>query len=153
MCAIVDANVAHQVFGDNRPSAGMEFFAWLSSDKGSLVIGGKLRHELNRISSFKAWQKEAIQSGRVISANDNEVDAETKALESKGVCQSDDAHIIALAQISGARLLYSNDDKLQNDFKTKRLIDNPRGAVYSTLATQDLTTVHRKLLQTNVCKK
>lgn len=153
MCAIVDANVAHQVFSENRPSAGIEFFNWISSDEGSLVIGGKLRLELNRISSFRTWQKEAIQSGRVISVKDSEVVAETKALEGKGVCQSDDAHIIALAQISGARLLYSNDDKLQNDFKTKKLIDNPRGSVYSTLVNQDLTPAHRKLLQSNVCKK
>lgn len=152
MCAIVDANVAHQVFGENRPSAGVEFFRWISSGTGSLVIGGKLREELNKISSFKKWQEEAIRSGRVISAEDNIVLAEAKNLNNNGLCQSDDEHVIALARLSGARLLYSNDDKLQTDFKNKQLIDKPRGSVYSTLRNQNVTQTHKNLLRENICK-
>ena len=43
MCAIVDANVAYEVFGRDRPPAGERFFDWLSSPRGQLVVGGKLR--------------------------------------------------------------------------------------------------------------
>ena len=52
-------------------------------------------------------------------------------LVERGVCQSNDQHVIALAIVSGARLLYSNDRRLQRDFKDRRLIDPP-GKVYST---------------------
>lgn len=153
MCTIVDANAAHQVFGENRPSAGVEFFNWISSGTGSLVIGGKLREELNQMSSFKEWQKEAILSGRVILAEDNIVLAEAMNLSDSGLCQSDDEHVIALARLSGARLLFSNDYKLQRDFKDKKLIDEPRGSVYSTLKNRNVTSTHKNLLRKNVCKK
>ena len=46
MCAIVDASVSHEVFGDNRTEAGIHFFDWLSGEQGKLVVGGKLRREL-----------------------------------------------------------------------------------------------------------
>lgn len=36
--------------------------------------------------------------------------------------RSNDPHIIALAQASGARLLYSNDKKLQENFKDTKLV-------------------------------
>jgi len=54
--------------------------------------------------------------------------------------------IVALAQVSGARLLYSNDRNLQQDFGNKAFIDKPRGKVCSTLESGDLTKVHKGLL-------
>ena len=62
------------------------------------------------------------------------------------MCESDDPHIIALAQISGARLLYTNDLALQRDFRKRDLIADPRGKVYSTHRRDDYTEAHRKLL-------
>ena len=53
-------------------------------------------------------------------------------LRRDGAYVSNDAHVIALAQVSGARLLYSNDSDLQDDFKDKSLIDSPRGRIYTT---------------------
>ena len=75
---------------------------------------------------------------------------EETRLEKKGLCISDDPHVIALARISGARLLCSNDKDLQQDFGTKNLIDRPRGKVYSTRDKQKYKeyqpNVHGKLL-------
>ena len=48
MCAIVDANVAGEVFGENKPPAGKEFYNWLNTGRGQLVVGGKLLVELNK---------------------------------------------------------------------------------------------------------
>ena len=44
MCAIVDTNVAYEVFDPNpeRPEAGIHFFNWLTSPRGQLVVGGDL---------------------------------------------------------------------------------------------------------------
>ena len=53
----------------------------------------------------------------------------------------------ALAKISGARLLYSNDKDLHQDFKDKNLIDNPRGRVYSTLESKNFSVSHSRLLK------
>ena len=62
-------------------------------------------------------------------------------------CRSNDTHVIALAQISGARLLYSNDKDLYVDFKNKHLIDEPRGKIYSTNEDKNFTNSHARLLK------
>ncbi|MYH42126.1 MAG: hypothetical protein F4017_01170 [Acidimicrobiaceae bacterium] len=68
-----------------------------------------------------------------------------------GSCRSDDHHVIALAQISGARLLFSNDKDLHKDFKNRQLIDQPTGTVYSTLARNDFTSHRRAQLRKHHC--
>lgn len=60
---------------------------------------------------------------------------------------SDDPHVIALAIESGARLLYSHDHKLQDDFRDSALINAPRGKVYSTEVNRDLTPGHLRLMR------
>lgn len=67
-------------------------------------------------------------------------------------------HIIALAKISGARLLYSNDQLLQRDFNEKELIDKPRGKIYSTHKTDEYDNskfdeAKRRLLNRNLCQQ
>ena len=62
-------------------------------------------------------------------------------------CRSNDQHIIALAHVGGARLLYSNDGDLHDDFDDKGLIDNPRGKVYSTRKKKNFTRAHERLLR------
>ncbi|MDE0306934.1 MAG: hypothetical protein OXI87_18940 [Albidovulum sp.] len=47
-------------------------------------------------------------------------------------CESNDQHVLALARISGARLLYTNDQKLMDDFKNTELVSTPKGKVYRT---------------------
>lgn len=146
MCSIVDANVAHEVFGSNRPPAGREFFNWLVKGQGRMVAGGKLLTELNKTAAG-GWAREALNLGLIKEVKGDEVDSRTDELVRQGSCESDDPHVIALAQVSGARLLYSNDTDLHKDFGDKSLIDRPRGRVYSTRETKEFTTVHRNLLQ------
>ena len=146
MCAILDANVVGQVFGADRPAAGQVFFAWIDSGRGRLVVGGRLRQELDRNDAFRQWRLQAVLAGRITLLNDEAVDNRAGRIEEQNACRSDDEHVIAVAQLGGARLLYSNDRSLQADFKDKRLIDDPRGKVYSTLSHGDATADHRRLL-------
>lgn len=153
MCAILDINVVHQVFGPDRPPAGEEFFQWLNSGKGQLVAGGKLLRELDGNRKFRTWRQQAVLSGRVRLCDAAAVNDKTQQLKSENSCRSNDPHIVALAQVSGARLLYSNDEVLQGDFKDKKLIDNPRGKVYSTLRNEHFENSHRRLLgNRSLCK-
>lgn len=62
MCAIVDANVAHEVFGADRPEAGVKFFEWINSGIGRLVAGGKLLEELNQ-TPVREWARQALNAG------------------------------------------------------------------------------------------
>ena len=146
MCAIVDANVAYQVFGEDRPPAGERFFDWLSSPRGQLVVGGKLREELSRDLRFQRWLTTAVRYGRARSVIDDEVDKRAQELQRTGVCKSDDEHVLALALVSGARLLYTNDTALIDDFGNREVIARPRGKVYTTVRNADVTDTHRRLL-------
>ena len=148
MCAIVDANVVSEVFGSNLPPAGEKFFDWLNQGSGRLVVGGKLLEDLEQGSAeFRRWGQEAQLAGRMRIANKSEVDARTEQIQSEGAIRSNDPHVIALAQVSGARLLYSNDGNLQKDLNNKRLIDAPRGKVYSTSRSGSFLPRHDRLLK------
>lgn len=157
MCAIVDVNAAHEVFGsrNEQPAteAGQGFFQWLNSGKGKLVVGGKkLEEELDRVPKFRMWASQAQLSGRLISKEKDSIDQEAKKIKENSILQSDDSHIIALAQVSGARLLFSNDKDLQKDFKNPAIINEPRGKVYSTISNQSFTDAKKRLLDRHHCK-
>ena len=146
MCAIVDANTAYQVFGSDRPEAGVKFFDWFYAGRGCLFVGGQLLEELSRTRA-REWAREGINSGWIRTVPESDVNFMTQRLRDDGQCRSDDPHVLALAIVSGARLLYSNDTDLQQDFKNKRLIDNPRGKVYSTREDTGFRQSHARLLQ------
>ena len=145
MCAIVDANVAHEVFSSDRPEAGVKFFNWIKT-RGRLVVSGKLLEELNQTPA-RRWVRQALIAGLIRGVGESEVNVRTEELRNEGKCRSDDPHVLALAKISGARLLYSNDKDLHQDFKDKNLIDNPRGRVYSTLESKNFSVSHSRLLK------
>ena len=152
MCAIVDVNVSNEIFGDNRPDAGEKFLERLNSGTLRLVVSKKLLAELN-YGKAKQWIQQGINAGIVQQETSSTVDEREGKLSREGICISNDIHVIALAQISGARLLYSNDIALHEDFGNKNLIDRPRGKVYSTNRNKDFTNTHERLLNNrNLCR-
>ncbi|MCY4278123.1 MAG: hypothetical protein OXE81_09860 [Gammaproteobacteria bacterium] len=153
MCAILDANVTSEVFGKEQSHAGQKFRDWLKTGNSFLVMGGKLADELTHDHRFREWSIQAIQYGKLRLFDRGEVEKRTDELQRSDVCRSDDAHVIALAQISGARLLFSNEPDLHKDFKSKHLIDGPRGKVYSTKDSKAFTKAHKTLLaDRSLCK-
>ena len=160
MCAIIDANVIHEVFGSKRTEAGKKFLDWINGGSGRLICGGELLEELKKRKNkrgkksssvkedsserFEEWAKKALYSGRMKNMNEEEVETKMTQIRKKSI-RSNDPHILALAQVSGARLLYSNDKKLHEDFKNKKLLD-PVGSIYSTLKGKNFTRAHRNLL-------
>ena len=148
MCAIVDANVGHEVFGDAQSDAGRYFFEWLNrANGGRLAIGGKLREELCSNRNFLRWLSVAGRLGRTINVSDDHVDVETESLRTQGICRSNDEHVLALARLSGARLLFTNDQALQTDFRNRAIIGGVRGRIYTTRERSDVRRDHRDLLR------
>ena len=147
MCAIVDNNVRDQVFGNNRPGAGEFFFNWLEERGGRLVVGGELLRELSGYANFTAWLAGARRSGRISVIPDEAVDSETESLRAEGICRSNDEHVLALARLSGARLLFTNDNDLQDDFRDREIVGGVRGRIYTTGERSDVRRTHRDLLR------
>lgn len=156
MCAIVDTNAVGELWDGGSSAAGQHFRRWVEGPNGRLVVGGQIRQELGS-SGAAQWLQELDRAGKLTRVDDSRVDRQAASLRSvpasdPGSCRSDDHHVIALAQISGARLLFSNDKDLHKDFKNKRLIDQPSGTVYSTLARKDFTSHRRAQLRKHHCR-
>ena len=151
MCAIVDANVRDEVFGDNPTDAGKFFFDWLTKPRGGiLVVGGtKLQRELESNLNFIRVLNERLQAGRARRIPNGIVDTEESKLRADVVCRSDDEHVLALARVSGARLLFTNDRALQDDFKDRIILGGTRGRIYTTRDYTDVRAAHRNLLRRN----
>ena len=150
MCAILDASVCSRVFGgEDRPKSGKGFFEWIDRGKGRLVIGGRLRTELFQNDEFKRWATTAVQYGRLKNCDDNLVRRRENTLSN---LNSNDPHIIALAIEGRARLLCTDDKDLMKDFKNRKLIQNPRGTVYSVKPESKFNKKKRDTLQRFNCK-
>ncbi len=149
MCAIVDANVAGEVFGDVESPAGKFFFDWLNS-KGTLVVGGQLTKELSRHTGFVSWLRTGLRVGRARTVDNHRLESEL--LRVGEACKSNDLHIIGLAETSGARLLFTNDRDLQEDFRHPAVLSGVRGRIFTTNMTNKVTRTHRDLLRrTDLC--
>ncbi len=143
MCVIIDVNAIDKIFGKSTTPAGDKLREWISGSK-RLVVGGRLREELQKSSRFTAAFEELNDAGKIIPISDERVADALNNLVKHNI-RSNDVHVIALAQASQARLLCTFDKDLIKDFKNKDHINQPRGKVYS-LATDKFTRSHRNLL-------
>ena len=125
MCVIVDANMASSFFA-KEPEL-LPLWEWINGGKAVLVYGGKLTDELLKVERAARQIKTWRDAGLAHRVARDEIRSEERGI--KAQCSSDDPHVIALARVSGARLLCSSDKTLHADFKST-LISNPSGAIY-----------------------
>ena len=145
MCVILDTNLADEVFRASPGSVPSEFFRWMSSRQCRLVVGGQLRRELEHVNAYLRWSRIALRAGRLRQEDDEVIDERTRELKLGNACRSDDAHVIALAQISGARVLYSDDRALRDDFTDTALL-RPRGRLLPLGGTRNASRARQRLL-------
>ena len=152
MCAIIDNDVSHQVFGTNPTGPGLFFRDWLGRSNGGIIVaGGRLFRELVQNPNFRSFFEARQQAGRAIRVPDSVVDAAEDELQSVDT-RSNDKHVLALARVSGARLLFTNDRALQADFRNSRIVPGTRGRIYTTVQHTDVRRTHRDLLRrTDLC--
>jgi len=147
MCIIIDANLASVVFGKDTPKDFCPIIDWLTKKDGILVVGGHLTKELDKVDSARRFVRTLLQAGRARIIPSTVTDEKTILITNQ--CESDDPHVIALAKLSGARILCSLDKNLHKDFTNSALISNPRGHVYQTLEHEPLL---RKYGHTEACR-
>ena len=158
MCAVLDASIVGELFSPEPKRIPDRFFQWMKSG-GRLVVGGRQWSELIENQTARDWLLQAITKGQVRKLNAATVESRTKELSARAELRSDDPHILAVALIGEARLLYSNDEDLQDDFKDPALIPSPAGRVYTSLPVRQkrgkrsaerprqLSEVHKSLLR------
>ena len=139
MCLIIDSCVAHRAVNMADPDFAPVRDS-LSAGEQVLVIGGQLLREYKKYREIVRFVVELDRRGRARIVRDERVDAETQRITDSGLCGSNDQHLVALARVTGARLLCTSDGAAAHDFTRKELLDHPRGKVYQKSA-------HRHLLR------
>lgn len=144
MCIIIDTNKLHDFLTETKEAKPIR--NWIITKGGKIVYStyGTLGQELKSQKAEIRFQ-DMSRSGQATFIQNHKVEAEQDRLEKSGNCRSNDAHVLALAKASGARLLYTGDRDLIADFKDKKIINRPGGRIYSDARNKDLLTA-------NVCR-
>ncbi len=139
MCIIVDTDRTGEFFSDPPHPDARPIHEWIRT-KGRLVYstGGRFGSELG--GPAKRRLGDYFRTGMAKRIPYASFRDDERQLEETGNLRSNDAHILALARRSGARLLYTGDQDLMKDFKDGKVITGPRGRVYSDARNRRLLT-------------
>jgi len=129
MCLIIDNNKRDELFKSPLGDKERVIFDWIRV-AGKLAIGGKLRRELLGSHKMVRLLAQLKLAGRLNEVEDSAVDRKEREV-SKLPIESDDPHIIALALVSSARLLHTDDAALMRDFKNGTFVPVPRGKIFN----------------------
>ena len=140
MCIIVDANRLGDFLADPAKPDAAPIRRWLDRGAGRIVYstGGTFESEVGH--RHRAKLLAYVRAGRASVVPATRLADDERELRGMAEVRSNDWHVLALARATRVRLLYTNDLKLIADFRDKRLIDRPRGKVYSTAANANLLT-------------
>ena len=136
MCLILDASkFGDFIDPDNSDMAPVK--EWIKKS-GKIVYSQttELEKELNKCPKMKEYFEVQRKVNKLNSVNKEKVEKKEKSLKN---LSSDDPHIIALALVSGTRLLVSGDKNLHKDFK-----NIVQGNVYQNKK-------HKRLLKQDIC--
>ena len=144
MCLIVDADRMGIFLETPEHEDAEPVHRWLRRGVGRLVYstGGKFDSELYKRARelLGAYRR----AGRATFVPEEAFENDARRLEAEASLRSNDAHVLALARASRARLLYTGDKDLRADFKDAQIISRPRGKIYSGAK-------NRLLLNANAC--
>ncbi len=131
MLLIIDANCATMTLCRNPKPDFVPVMQAILKSKATMVLGGsKQRKEYTELISVWKFIVELDKAGRAKKISDTDVDKLEASLQKCGALKSDDPHILAIARVSGARLLCSKDKNLHVDFTSTQFLDSPPGKVY-----------------------
>ena len=137
MCMIVDANRLGIFLADPVHEDSVPVRTWLDAQGGRIVYstGGKFAQEI--VGKARTKLAAYARAGKAVFVSPEHFEADADALAPR--IRSDDPHVLALARVTGVRLLYTGDGDLIDDFKDRSLI-SPRGRVYSRAGNANLLT-------------
>ena len=156
MCVIVDTSARGRTFQDDSRRGGAQGAYAFIRDK---IKAGEIQmawwnlpgegefdvndHQCKWLQTYRTMNLVKIYDK---SLRDAAV-AEVRARAGNSL-RSDDEHVLALALVSGARLLVAHDRHLRRDFGNPSIISDPRGKVYpiDEEKPNPTTDVHRTLV-------
>lgn len=140
MCIIVDANVANEFAA--RSADAVPVLKKVVDGNLRMVCDHDLKEEWLRTRLGRLYQQLQL-AGKIVEYTHEQTKIEI-AIVKKMPLKSDDPHVIALARVSGARILFSRDIRLHEDFKNLAFVPDVKGKVYQFCK-------HRRLLEEGKC--
>ena len=137
MCLILDTNKYGDFLEPKNQDMG-PVRNWMRTRNGKIAYSPteNMEKELSRHNKMREQFERYRETDKLRLVPPNEVE---QAMNSLPDLRSDDPDIIALAQVSGVKLLVSGDVNLHTDFK--RIVG---GKIYQTQA-------HKRLLRNDLC--
>lgn len=103
-----------------------------------MIYGGKLTEEYFTNHEVRSLMRILDQAGIARQESASLIEAEEQRIIATGLCKSNDTHIIALGNVSGTRLLVTDDGECSRDWSNHEILSNPRGKVYKNRSHQSL---------------
>ena len=146
MCIIVDNDVGPIFFKSQKGEPYFPALEWIRKKGGKLVVGAQLWNEYQDGRHAETRHAKMVQAmeraGQAFFYSKAMTQDEEMKVTSR--CKSNDAHIIALARVSGARVLCTKDGDLEADFKNRALVNSPEGHIYKNPSHFRLLQRHRR---------
>lgn len=126
MCIVLDVNAYHVFFNPNhekyREIQPVVDWVYDGSKKTCLVIGGsKFNKEINKMPKYSNALVELARARKLTRINDDLVDRDKDRIDRIQKSKKfDDAHIVALFNVSGCRVFVSFDDNSNRYIKSER---------------------------------
>jgi hypothetical protein len=125
MCVIIDANKLSLAFSANPDDDVKPILEWILLGDGVLAYDNKLLQEIKRVGAAMRTLVELKRANKAL-----EYPVAGCPGDIRDCLTSNDEHVVSLALTSGARVLFTDDQALSNDFRNKSVISSPRGKVY-----------------------
>lgn len=147
MCLILDPNVAGDYIKGHKYI--MPVKKWIENDDRLIYTKSETwKRELKFNSRMYILLGQYREDGRAIEFPAEEVQKEQNKLANCKLFKSKDFHIVALANVSGVRLLVTNDINLIKDFKNSAIIKH--GKIYRKETRQNK---RQSLLDSHKCNR
>ncbi len=156
MCMIIDTNTISCVFSsdNNKHNDFKPVLKWFLYDKAKIILGGKLlTKELSEkhLQRFLPLMKEFALLNKIHYISNEQVDLKEEEIKSKEKNKDfDDPHIIALAILSKAKIICSDDSRSFKFIKKMKEYDN--NCIIPKIYTSIDHSPHTELLcEENIC--
>ena len=144
MCIIIDSDTFAAVFNAEcaEHAEFLPVYDWILEGKGKVVLGGsEYEAQLSRCGRYLNLFFELGKKGKVVVCPTDEIDQVQEELEAMvNRKQFDDAHIAAIVQVSGCKLVCTKDSRSLRFIKDPSLYRHPvrPPRIYSRAAHQHL---------------
>lgn len=147
MCIIIDANQAGELATGEKPYVKL-VLKWIK-DGGAIVSGGDLERELFKHSNMRDLMGQLSRSGQLRRIGKQKIEQRTAAVEA--MCQSNDAHVVALAIEARTRVVVTGDNLLIKDLKNSTIVGTRRRVIKENSANPTRTAHVTHLLNNANC--